>query len=97
MEGDEVLHLWDPSHLIKGIRNNCLKKFLIIGPNNEGVPIWDIITRAWHMNQALNPAKPRLKKITAEHIEENKIHKMRVKHAVQILRKTMSDWILELS
>lgn len=54
---------------------------------------WDIIKTAWIMDRKINTIRPQLKKITKEHIIENKIKKMRVKHATQILSGTVASCI----
>lgn len=59
----------------------------------EEIASWDIIKTAWLMDKTLHITRPHLKKITPEHIIENKINKMRVKHAVQVLSGTMASVI----
>lgn len=93
---NEIIPLFDPPHLIKGIRNNLLTKDLAMKVTNniaEEIASWDIIKTAWIMDKTLHVTRSHLKKITAEHIMENKIKKMRVKHAVQILSGTMASVI----
>lgn len=45
------------------------------------------------MDKHLNITRPHLKKITLVHIMENKIKKMRVKYAAQVLSGTMASTI----
>ncbi|TGZ50609.1 Uncharacterized protein DBV15_11884 [Temnothorax longispinosus] len=87
----EVVPLFDPPHLIKGIRNNLLTKDLTINcdEKEKRITSWDVIKTAWIMDKKLNTIRPQLKKITKEHIEEDKIKKMRVKHATQVLSGTL--------
>lgn len=77
MGNTEIVPLYDPPHLIKGIRNNLLTKNLAINCKNntisEEIASWDIIKTAWLMDRKVNTIRPLLKKITAEHIIENKI------------------------
>jgi len=45
------------------------------------------------MDRKINTIRPNLKKLTAEHIIEGKIKKMRVKNATQVLSGTMASVI----
>ncbi|KAL1492252.1 hypothetical protein ABEB36_012729 [Hypothenemus hampei] len=94
----KIIPLYDPPHLIKGIRNNLLTKNLEVnyksikqGENRE-IASWDIIERAYKIDttDTFNRLMP---KITEEHIIKRKIKKMRVKHAVQTLSRSMSVFI----
>jgi len=49
------------------------------------------------MDKNLNIIRPQLKKLTQEHIIENKIKKMRVKHATQVLSGTVASYIETLT
>lgn len=54
VEDMEIIPLYDPPHLIKGIRNNLLTKDLIIsGENNEPDKIasWDVIKTGMDIGQ----------------------------------------------
>lgn len=76
MGNAEIVPLYDPPHLIKGIRNNLLTKNLAINCKrytiSEEIASWNIIKTAWLMDRKVNTIRPQLKKITAEHIIENK-------------------------
>lgn len=93
----EIIHLYDPPHLIKGIRNNWLSKDLLQSSNAPGeedqFASWDILKTAWIIDKKINTIRPFLKKITAEHMVEEKISKMRVKNAVQAMSGTMASVI----
>ncbi|XP_039302748.1 uncharacterized protein LOC120357108 [Solenopsis invicta] len=96
--GDQnVIHLYDPPHLIKGIRNNLISKDLLLRlstPEEEDrFASWDTLKTAWIMDKKINTIRPLLKKITAEHILEDKIKKMRVKYAVQAMSGTIAGVI----
>lgn len=93
----EIIPLYDPPHLLKGIRNNLLTKDFAIHHNSGSVPqevaSWDVIKKAWLIDRELNKIRPQLKKLTKEHIVEHKIKKMRVKHATQVLSGTVASYI----
>jgi len=96
IEDREIVPLYDPPHLIKGTRNNLLTKDLIISWKDnkpDKIASWDVIKTAWIMDRKINTIRPNLKKLTAEHIIEDKIKKMRVKNATQVLSGTMASVI----
>ncbi|XP_039307028.1 uncharacterized protein LOC120358159 [Solenopsis invicta] len=94
----EIVPLYDPPHLIKGIRNNFLTKDLAISCNSfQRVASWDIVKTAWIIDKKINIIRPQLKKITQEHIIEDKIKKMRVKYATQVLSGTVASCIETLT
>jgi len=49
------------------------------------------------MDKNLNIIRPQLKKLTKKHIIENKIKKMRVKHATQVFSGTVASYIETLT
>ncbi|XP_011684313.1 PREDICTED: uncharacterized protein LOC105447804 [Wasmannia auropunctata] len=100
IEDTEIIPLYDPPHLIKGIRNNLLTKDLIFNWKDnkpDKIASWDVIKTAWIIDRKINTIRPLLKKLTAEHIIEDKIKKMRVKHATQVLSGTMASAIETLT
>ncbi|RVE41073.1 hypothetical protein evm_014276 [Chilo suppressalis] len=86
----EIIPLYDPPHLLKGIRNNLLNKKLIY--TNE---LGKECTAKWEhleMLYAENPAYKGLRlvpKLTDQHVIKEKIGKMRVKFASQIFSQTV--------
>lgn len=97
----EIVALYDPPHLLKGIRNNLLTKDLAINCQN-GVPddqvaTWDVIKTVWLMDKKINKIRPQLKKLTKAHVIEDKIKKMRVKHAAQVFSGTVAGCIETLT
>lgn len=96
----EIIPLYDPPHLIKGIRNNLLTKDLALKKKediSEEIASWDIIKTAWIMDRNMNKFRPLLKKLSAEHIMQDKIKKMRVKYATQVLSGTVASYIETLA
>ncbi|XP_025161359.1 uncharacterized protein LOC112590045 isoform X2 [Harpegnathos saltator] len=95
-----IVPLYDGPHLIKGVRNNLLTKDLAMSCENgvsAKIASWDIIKTAWIMDRETHKIRPQLKKIKCEHIMEDKIKKMRVKYAVQVLSGTMASCIETLA
>lgn len=100
VENVDIVPLFDPPHLIKCIRNNLLTKDLAMTSINDiptHIATWDTIKTAWIMDKRMNTIRPLLRKITKEHVIENKIKKMRVKHATQILSGTVASCIETLT
>lgn len=95
----EIVPLFDPPHLIKGIRNNLLTKDLIINSDatEKRIASWDVIKTAWIMDKKMNTIRPQLQKITKELIIEDKIKKMRVKYATQVFSGTVASCIETLT
>lgn len=89
----DIIPLYDPPHLIKGIRNNLLSNDLEFEEGEERkFASWEIIEQAYHMD--LTHSMYRLMpKITAEHIIKGKIKKKKVKNAAQVLSMTMGGFI----
>jgi len=98
VDGAEIIPLYDCPHLIKGVRNNLLTKNLLMNKKNiTSVASWDIVKTAWQMDRSMNTIRPQLKKLTEEHIVENKIKKMRVKYATQVFSGTVANCIETLA
>lgn len=95
--GQDIISLYDPPHLLKGIRNNLLTKNLEINVNvtkNEQRQFasWSIIEQAYTMDKcALHTLDGLLPKLTEAHVRKDKIPKMRVKYAAQIFSKTLAS------
>lgn len=82
------------------MRNNLLTKHLATKFENNiptKIASWQIIKDAWMMDKNLNIIRPQMKKITREHIIEDKIKKMRVKYATQVFSGTVASCIETLT
>ncbi|XP_050557997.1 transposable element P transposase isoform X3 [Spodoptera frugiperda] len=90
VENIKVYPLFDTPHLLKGIRNNLLKKDAKFFQNGE------VKWAKWeHLRMLLNvdtgDDEIRLvNKITESHVIESKIPKMKVKHAAQVFSQRVS-------
>lgn len=78
----KIAHVFDPPHLIKGIRNNLLRQNLIWQKGGEKlVAQWSDIYIAYKINTSTEiRAMPIL---TEGHVNPNKIRKMKVSCATQ--------------
>lgn len=91
INGEEIVPLYDPPHLLKGIRNNLLTKNLKY--TKEGV----IKTANWsHIKQLFdeNPGYKGVRlipKLTENHVNPAKLNKMKVKYASQIFSRTVAS------
>jgi len=92
-----VIHLYDPPHLLKGIRNNMLNKnvvFTINGRQKEAS--WDHIVALYNIESNIEDVRM-LPRLTSEHVERKKIKKIKVKKAVQVLSERVSSIMSYLS
>ncbi|XP_015111640.1 uncharacterized protein LOC107037543 [Diachasma alloeum] len=105
--GLELIPVICPSHGVKGTRNNFINKHLEFNASRgmeEEKPLedrqfakWEIIEKAWKIDTTSNTTKNVLNKLTDAHIVEDKMKKMRVKNAVQVLSKSVGDFIMYLT
>ncbi|XP_052740676.1 transposable element P transposase isoform X2 [Bicyclus anynana] len=90
VNGHEIIPLYDVPHLIKGIRNNLITKNMIYNYKNESRLVkWDYYQQVYAADKARGELRL-LNKITEEHINPEKINKMRVKSATQIFSHSMA-------
>lgn len=88
----EIIPLYDPPHLLKGIRNNLLNKNLKY-TTKEGVTK----TAKWSHIQLLYKENPGYKgirlmpKLTENHINPEKLNKMKVKFASQLFSRSVAS------
>lgn len=69
--GQRIIHLYDPPHLMKGIRNNFLTKDLEIDIKSSAerkFASWDVIETAYQLDIHSNTLNRQLKKLTDDHI-----------------------------
>ena len=83
-------------HLIKGIRNNFLKKDIksdfLLGERKQFIAKWDHIVKAYETDAKINTDFKLLHKLTDSHLyeKENQRVKMKVRHAVQVLSHSVA-------
>ncbi|CAH0564359.1 unnamed protein product [Brassicogethes aeneus] len=88
-KGAEIVHLFDPPHLLKGIRNGLLTKDLKFKVGeDEKVASWEHILNYYVLDRKQG-AYVHCTKLTDEHVLPNKIRKMKVKMASQVFSHTL--------
>lgn len=93
-----IVPIYDPPHLIKGIRNNLLYKNLeldttILEANGRQFASWNIIELAYKMDMYTNILNRQIPQLTDQHVIKSKIKKMKVKHAVQVFSARLSAFL----
>lgn len=90
IDGHEVIPLYDPPHLIKGIRNNLLSKNLEATINGQKrTAKWDHIIKLYSENTAYKGLRL-MPKLTENHVVPKKIFKMKVKCATQVFSRSVA-------
>ncbi|KAJ8910056.1 hypothetical protein NQ315_012749, partial [Exocentrus adspersus] len=91
--GQEIVGIFDPPHLLKGIRNNLLKYNLKFVTNGTAkLCSWDDIVQLYELD--VGDFNTRMcYKLTDSHIYEDKMKKMKVKHAAQVFSHRVSTAI----
>ncbi|KRT84344.1 hypothetical protein AMK59_2308 [Oryctes borbonicus] len=93
IDNEEVVHMYDFPHLLKGVRNNMLNKNLHFGQNGiQKVARWSHIIQAYNIEQKQGPYSL-CYKLTEEHVLPNRIRKMKVKNCSQVFSHTVSSAI----
>lgn len=93
----KIIHLYDPPHLLKGIRNNLLNKNVVFTINGEQKEAsWDNIVDLYEIDSNI-PDVRMLPILTLEHVDRNKIKKMKLKNAAQVLGERVSSIMSYLS
>jgi hypothetical protein len=93
LQNKEIIPLFDTPHLIKGIRNNMITKYLVWEVNGEILTAkWDHIVEAYLSDSACGELRA-LHKITDLHVISEKIQKMKVSYATQVLSHSMASTI----
>ncbi|KAH9645396.1 hypothetical protein HF086_000014 [Spodoptera exigua] len=83
---EKIVPLYDVPHLLKRLRNNLLTKDLVYLDPEEGkqkVLKWDYFQQLYEADKSYGHLKI-LQKVTEEHINREKINKMKVKTAAQV-------------
>ncbi|KAH9629123.1 hypothetical protein HF086_008572 [Spodoptera exigua] len=86
VSGQRLSVIFDPPHLLKGLRNNFLNKNLIF---NNSIATWDDILTVYRADCQLGHTRMN-KKLTDHHVISAKIKKMKVSVAAQVLSEQTS-------
>lgn len=95
----QLIPFYDPSQLIKGVRNNLLNKDLEINVTSgrkeceRQFASWRIIQQAYNMDTAGYVVRPMMKKLTNEHVIPQRIKKTRVKYILQVFSESVASYI----
>ena len=87
----EVIPLYDPPHLIKGMRNNLITKNLQYVTNDIiKTAKWCHLEHLYKENPGYNGIRL-IPKMTESHVNPDKMNKMKVKFATQIFSRTVAS------
>ncbi|CAI6354012.1 unnamed protein product [Macrosiphum euphorbiae] len=86
----KIFHLFDPPHLLKGIRNNLLTKNVSFDMDGKKVASWRDIMNLYELDSSIPDVKM-LPRLTKEHVVPNEIRKMKVRNAAQVLSQIVSS------
>lgn len=99
IDNEEIVHLFDPPHFLKCLRNNLLKKNLIFeyeGKRREAS--WNHIVSAYQIDKSFGQFRI-LKKISDSHVDLKKVNnkKMKVKYCAEIFSHTFASTLVQFS
>lgn len=90
VDGEEIIPLFDPPHLIKGIRNNLINKDLkYVMEQKDKTAKWAHLMQLYEENPAYKGIRL-MPKLTENHINPKKILKMKVKCATQVFSRSVA-------
>ncbi|XP_048487611.1 uncharacterized protein LOC105392797 isoform X2 [Plutella xylostella] len=90
IDGHALNIIFDPPHLIKGIRNNFLNKDMMFKGN---IARWSDIVEVYKNDCHVGEIRM-LHKLTDEHVIPDKIRKMKVKNCTQVLSERTAAMLL---
>lgn len=89
--GQEIVAIYDPPHLLKGIRNNLILYDLLFTIDTiKGKASWDHIIKLYELDVGDFNTKM-CYKLTDAHVYKDKLKKMKVKHAAQVFSHRVSS------
>nr|CAI5856389.1 unnamed protein product [Callosobruchus analis] len=90
IDEEEVIHLYDPPHLLKGVRNSLLCQDLhFIEEGKEKVASWSHIMDFYRIDKEMGKFS-QFTKLTDEHVVPDRIQKMKVKKCTQVFSTTVA-------
>lgn len=94
VDNKEIIPLYDTPHLLKGLRNNLLTRD-IIWEKDDGSTLrgkWGDISKAYLIDSSSGDIRA-LPKITEQHVNPEKIKKMKVSCCTQVFSHSMAATI----
>lgn len=89
----EIIPLFDVPHLLKGVRNNLLKKDIFFEIDGiKKVAKWEDIYNAWLLDNYSGELRV-MPKLSEHHVNRDKIKKMKVSTCSQVFSHTVSSAI----
>lgn len=90
VDGINIVHLYDPPHLLKGVRNNMITKNIYFDHQGKRkIAKWDHIVQFYNFDQIADDLRL-CPKLTEQHIIPAKIKKMKVAYAAQVMSQRVS-------
>ncbi|XP_072947212.1 uncharacterized protein [Epargyreus clarus] len=90
LNGHNIIPLFDAPHLIKGIRNNLINKDMVYTIKNERKTVkWVYFQMVYAADKSCGELRL-LHKLSEEHVNPQKINKMRVKTATQLFSHSVA-------
>ncbi|KAJ8911915.1 hypothetical protein NQ315_016256, partial [Exocentrus adspersus] len=90
VENRKVVPIFDPPHLIKGMRNNFLKHNVVFKKDGQKYEAkWEHIIQAYKMDPYLGSLRT-MPKLTEKHVNPNNFNKMKVAYCTQVLSRTVA-------
>lgn len=98
IDGNPITPLYDPPHLLKGIRNNFLTKDIIYinDEQQKCVAKWQDIITANRIDAPLGNL-PLMRNLTDFHVMPSKIKKMKICFCAQIFSKQVAVYIFRMT
>lgn len=91
INGQEVVAIYDPPHLLKGVRNNLISyDMTFIKENIKMKANWNHIIQLYKLDEGDFNTRM-CNKLTDSHIFKEKLKKMKVKHAAQVFSHRVSS------
>lgn len=98
-DGIEIVPLYDPPHLLKGVRNNLVTKDLLFYMNGEiKIAKWSHIIQFYEIDKLrLDIGERMAPKLANSHIYSDRLKKMKVSVAAQVFSQRVGSIMLMLS
>lgn len=92
VSGVDLFIMYDPPHLLKGLRNNMMKYDILFDRDSKRAK-WKDIIDIYERDGAIGGSRM-MKKLTDEHVYPNKVRKMKVSYCAQVFSDTVRCMLL---